>query len=112
MKTLFEQIIDGTLDSEKVFENSKVIAIKDKFPKAPVHLLIITKKVIPDLQSMQEEDLPLLQEVVKVAQQLAKKYNLTEGGYRLLSNNGAGAGQTIFHLHFHLLGGRPLGEMG
>ena len=113
MKTLFQKIIDRELPSETVYEDDQVIAIKDIAPKAPVHLLIIPKKVIPDIQSLTPEDYPLLGEVARVAQRLAKEYGLIEkGGYRLLTNNGEGAGQTIFHLHFHLLGGRALGEMG
>jgi histidine triad (HIT) family protein len=112
MKTIFEKIIDGELPGEKVYEDDKIVAIKDKFPKAPVHLLIITRKVIPDLQTMKEEDLPLIGEVVKVAQKLAKQFDLEEEGYRLLVNHGPDAGQTIYHLHFHLMGGRPLGPMG
>lgn len=110
-KTLFEKIIDGELPAKKVYEDERIIAIEDKFPKAPVHLLIIPKKVIKDLQSMEESDFPLLGEVVKVAQKLAKEFNLGEG-YRLIVNNGPQAGQTIFHLHFHLLGGHYLGGMG
>lgn len=112
MKTLFERIIDGELPAEKVYEDSQIVAIKDKYPKAPVHLLIITRKVIEDLQSVQPEDLPLMAEVVRVAQLLAKQFGVDEEGYRLLVNNGPDAGQEIYHLHFHLLGGRPLGAMG
>jgi histidine triad (HIT) family protein len=112
MKTLFEKIIDGDLPGEKVYEDDKIVAIKDKYPKAPVHLLLITRKVIPDLQSVQAEDLPLIADVVRVAQLLAKLFHVEEEGYRLLVNNGPDAGQTIDHLHFHLLGGRPLGPMG
>lgn len=112
MKTIFEKIIDEELPSEKVYEDDQILVIKDKYPKAPVHLLIITKKVIADIQSLKEEDLPLIGEVFRVAQQLAKEFNLEEGGYRLLVNNGPNAGQMINHIHFHLLGGRPLGPMG
>jgi histidine triad (HIT) family protein len=111
MKTIFEKIIDNELPGEKVYEDEKIVVIKDKHPKAPVHLLLIPKKVIPDLQSVKEEDLPLIGKIVQVAQKLAKELELEEG-YRLLVNNGPEAGQTIFHLHFHLLGGRPLGSMG
>lgn len=112
MKSVFQKIIDGELPSEKVFENTHLIAIKDISPKAPVHLLIIPKKEIKDIQSMQPEDFFLLQEVVLTAQKLAKEFGLLEsGGYRLVTNNGEGAGQTIFHLHFHLIGGQTLGEM-
>lgn len=112
MKTLFEKIIDGELPSDKVYEDDKIIAIKDKFPKAPVHLLIITKKVIPNIDSLAEEDLPLMGEVFRVAKQLAKEFGLQEDGYRVVVNNGPNAGQEVFHLHFHLLGGHPLSRMG
>lgn len=111
MKTIFQKIIDGELPSEKVYENEKILAIKDIHPIAPVHILIIPKKVISGLQEMGPEDFSLLGEVVLVAQLLAKEFNITKG-YRLLTNNGSGAGQTIFHLHFHLIGGRQLGAMG
>jgi histidine triad (HIT) family protein len=106
MKSLFEKIIDGELPAEKLYENDKLIVIKDIHPKAPVHLLIITKKKIHDLQSMQEEDFPLLGEVVKAAQKLARDLGLDQRGYRLLVNNGREAGQSIFHLHFHFLAGQ------
>lgn len=112
MKTIFEKIIDGELPSEKVYEDEQLIAIKDKYPKAPVHLLIITKKVIPDIQSMSQTDLSLLGEVFRVAKKLAQEFGVEKSGYRLLINNGPNAGQTIPHLHFHLLGGGPLGPMG
>lgn len=110
MTTIFGKIIKGELPSEKVFENERILAIKDLHPVAPVHLLIIPKKEIASLQALAPEDLPLLNEVVLVAQQLAKEFHIEEG-YRLLTNNGSQAGQTIFHLHFHLIGGRPLGAM-
>jgi len=107
LNTVFGKIIAGELPSEKVFENDRVIAIKDIAPVAPVHILIMPKKEIPDLQSLSQEDLSIIGEIVAVAQELAKKYGVTNG-YRLLTNNGKGAGQTVSHLHFHLIGGRPL----
>lgn len=110
MATIFEKIISGELPAEKVFENERIIAIKDINPAAPVHLLIVSKKVIPDIQSVKAEDLPLIGEMITVAQKLAKEFGITEG-YRLLTNNGRPAGQSIFHLHFHLLGGRTLGHL-
>lgn len=110
MSTLFGQIIAGTLPAEKVFENERILAIKDINPAAPVHLLIMPKKEIRSLQEATEEDLQLLPEIFEVAQQLAVKYGVADG-YRLLVNNGSSAGQTIFHLHFHLIGGRRLGAM-
>lgn len=108
--TIFGKIIKGELPADKVFENERILAIKDLHPKAPVHLLIMPKKEIEDLQSMAPEDLPLMAEIIAVAQKLAKEFNV-EKGYRLITNNGSDAGQIIFHLHFHLIGGRPLGSM-
>lgn len=111
MTTIFGKIIRGELPSEKVFENDRILVIKDIHPAAPVHLLIIPKKEIPNIQSVSPEDLPLLSEICAVAQQLAIQFGV-EKGYRLLTNNGADAGQMIFHLHFHLLGGKKLGGIG
>ncbi len=105
-KTIFARIIAGELPCEKVFENERILAIKDIHPVAPVHLLIMPKKEISSLQELKEEDLSLIGEIVFVAQELAKKFEIADG-YRLLTNNGEEAGQTVFHLHFHLIGGRP-----
>ena len=78
---------------------------------APVHILIMPKKEIPSLQEIEPHDLPLIGEIVEVAQKIAEERGITEG-YRLLTNNGPDSGQTIFHLHFHLIGGRVLGKLG
>lgn len=104
MTTIFSKIIKGELPSEKVFENENILAIKDLYPKAPVHLLIMPKKEIPNLQSLAPEDYAIVAEIVSVAQKLAKEFEIEEG-YQLLTNNGAKGGQVIFHLHFHLMGG-------
>jgi histidine triad (HIT) family protein len=111
MTTIFGKIIKGELPSEKVFENERILVIKDIHPAAPVHLLIMPKKEIPDIQSVTPEDLPLIAEIIKVAQELAVQFQV-EKGYRLLTNNGSQAGQIIFHLHFHLIGGKHLGPIG
>jgi histidine triad (HIT) family protein len=111
MSTVFGQIIAGKLPCTKVFENEHIIAFKDHAPVAPVHILIVPKKEISDLQSLQPEDYPLMMEVVRVAQLLAKEFDITDG-YRLITNNGSNAGQVVFHLHFHLIGGRKLGKLG
>jgi histidine triad (HIT) family protein len=110
MKSIFTKIIERELPADIVFENERIIAIKDIHPAAPVHLLIISKKEIPNLQSVSFEDLPLVAEMVEVSQHLAKEFGIADG-YRLLTNNGANAGQIIPHLHFHLLGGRHLGAI-
>jgi histidine triad (HIT) family protein len=109
--SIFKKIIDGELPAEKVFESETILAIKDKYPIAPVHILIMPKKEINSVQDMEEKDLHLMGEMVEVAQKLAKEFGI-EKGYRLLTNNGSNAGQTIFHLHLHLIGGKKLGPMG
>lgn len=111
MTTVFGRIIEGKLPCDKVFENDLVIAFKDIAPVAPVHILIVPKKEIPNLQSLLPEDYPLMIEVVKIAQQLAEEFQIADG-YRLLTNNGPNSGQVIYHLHFHLIGGRKLGALG
>ncbi len=108
--TIFGQIIEGKIPSEKVFENERILAIKDINPAAPIHVLIMPKKEIRSIQQASAEDLALLPEIFEVAQQLAEKFGIANG-YRLLTNCGPTAGQTIFHLHFHLIGGRRLGAM-
>lgn len=108
--TVFQKIIDGELPCDKVFENERIIAFKDIAPVAPVHILIVVKKPIKNIADIQASDAPLLGEVMLVAQTLAKEFHIEEG-FRLLTNNGSSAGQTIFHLHFHLIGGRHLGAM-
>jgi len=110
MSTVFSLIIQGKLPSKKVFENERILAIEDLYPVAPVHILIMPKKEIPNLQSVDPQDFSLIAEIVQVAQQLAEEKGISEG-YRLLTNNGPDAGQTIFHLHFHLIGGKVLGPM-
>lgn len=107
---VFSKIIKGELPADKVFENDRIIAFKDINPSAPIHILILPKKEIPDLQSVTPEDLPLIGEIVLIAQTLAELFDITHG-YRLLTNNGPAAGQTIPHLHFHLIGGRKLGAL-
>ncbi len=108
--TIFRKIIAKEIPADIVFENERIIAFKDIHPAAPVHLLIVPKKEIKDLQSLKPEDYPLLSEIVSVAQQLAIEFNIAEG-YRFITNNGPLGGQAVFHLHFHLMGGKQLGPL-
>jgi len=108
VSTVFGLIIEGKLPCTKVFENERILAIEDIHPVAPVHVLIIPKKAIKNVQSV--EDYALMGEIVAVAQKIAEEKGVEEG-YRLLTNNGPDAGQVIFHLHFHLIGGKVLGPM-
>ena len=109
-KTIFENIIDGTIPSDKVFENESIIAIKDIAPVAPVHLLIMPKKNIKNILAISNEDLPLIGEIIMVAKKLAQEFGV-DNGYRLLTNCGKAAGQTVYHLHFHLIGGVVMTHM-
>jgi len=110
MKNVFQKIIDGELPCNKVFENERIIAFKDIAPHAPIHILIVSKKAIPNLSQATKEDGPLLAEMLLVASDIAKQFGI-EDNFRLITNNGEEAGQTVFQLHFHLLGGKVLGEL-
>jgi histidine triad (HIT) family protein len=110
MSTIFGKIIQGDLPAEKVFESETILVIKDIAPKAPVHLLIIPKKEYKDFQSVPKEELSIVEEMAAIAQTLAEKFGVADN-YRLLTNIGTKAGQSVFHLHFHLIGGKLLGEM-
>ena len=111
MSTIFGKIIKGELPSEKVFEGPSLIAIKDIHPQAPVHILIIPKKEYASLQVIPKEELSILVDIADVAQILARKFGVADN-YRLVTNIGAEAGQSVFHLHFHLMGGKKLDPMG
>lgn len=110
MKNVFRKIIDGELPCDKVFENERIIAFKDIAPAAPVHILIVPKKELANISQISSEDAPLMMEVLQLANELAKKFKIEEG-YRLLTNNGSMAGQSVFQLHFHLIGGTHLGPV-
>lgn len=110
MSTVFGLIIQGKIPCTKVFENERILAIEDIHPVAPVHILIMPKKEIPNIHSLEPQDWPLIGEILEVAQKIAEEKGVSDG-YRLLTNNGPDAGQTIFHLHFHLIAGKVLGQM-
>ncbi|MBT3394156.1 MAG: histidine triad nucleotide-binding protein [Waddliaceae bacterium] len=111
MTTIFSKILDGEIPCDKVFENERILAFNDINPVAPVHILIIPKRRgIESLKGLNDGDTALVGEMVMVAKSLAEEYGVAEG-YRLLTNVGNHAGQAVYHLHFHLIGGRPLGPM-
>lgn len=111
MDCIFCKIIEGSIPSTKVFENDDVLAFKDITPQAPVHILIIPKKHIPTMNDVQEEDLPLIASIHAAAQQIAKQQGIAESGYRLVNNCGKDSGQIVFHIHYHLLGGKSMGSV-
>lgn len=106
---LFCKIVQKEIDSEFVYEDDQCIAIKDIAPATPTHLLIIPKKHIPSLDQVEIDDSALLGHMQLVAARLARQQGIADQGYRLLSNCGEGGGQAIFHLHYHLMGGKKLG---
>ena len=106
-KTLFEKIIDREIPADIVFEDEQCLAFRDISPQAPTHVLVIPKKPIPSVDALVEEDAALMGHLWKVIKKLAGELQLT-GGYRVVVNCGPDGGQTVDHLHFHLLGGRQL----
>lgn len=105
---IFCNIINGEIPSVKVYENEYVYAFNDISPVAPVHVLIIPKKHIETLNDLNSENVNLISEVYLAAAEIAKQLGVEKSGYRVVSNCGEAAGQTVFHIHFHLIGGRDL----
>ena len=105
---LFCHIAAKKTPSEMLFEDDRIIAIKDIIPQAPVHLLIIPKKHFSTILEIQEEDHEMIGSIFSVANHLAIEMDIDKSGFRLVVNCGAGAGQSVFHIHYHLLGGRPM----
>jgi histidine triad (HIT) family protein len=105
--TIFQKIIDKEIPADLLHEDDDCIALPDISPQAPVHVLIIPKQSLAKLQSATQADQALLGHLLLVANQLATQLNIADD-YRLVINNGAKAGQSVFHLHIHLLGGRVM----
>ncbi|NLX91953.1 MAG: histidine triad nucleotide-binding protein [Firmicutes bacterium] len=103
---IFCKIIRKEIPTELVYEDEKVIAFNDINPEAPVHILIIPKEHIPTLNDIGPEQKNLMGHILWTIKEIARMKNLQESGYRILTNCGTGAGQVVFHLHFHLLGGK------
>ena len=108
MDCIFCKIINKEIPAQIVFESEKVLAFKDVEPKAPVHILIVPKNHIPSLNHLELKDKELIGELFLVAQKIAREQKVAETGYRLIFNVGKDAGQTVDHLHLHLLGGKKL----
>ena len=107
MNCLFCKIIAGDIPSTKVYEDETVYAFRDIAPQAPTHILVVPKAHIEDCNGITAENSAVVAHIFEVIPQIAKAEGLT-GGYRVVSNCGADAGQTVFHLHFHILGGKEL----
>lgn len=107
MDCLFCKIVAGEIPSTKVFEDDKVLAFRDINPQAPTHILVIPKTHIPSVDGITEENSALVAHIFAVIPQIARAEGL-KNGYRVVSNCGQDAGQTVPHLHFHILGGKEL----
>jgi len=107
--TLFTKIINGDIPADIVYEDEHCFAIKDIAPKAPTHLLVIPKKPIPRLVDASAEDKALLGHMMLIVGEIAKKAGVDEA-FRVIINNGEGVGQTVFHLHLHILGNKKFSE--
>lgn len=108
-KTLFQRIIDREIPAKIAHEDESCVAIHDIHPQAPVHVLVIPKKPLARLGAAATEDESLLGHLLLTAAAVARQLGLAEGGYRVVVNNGRDGGETVPHLHVHVLGGRPLG---
>ena len=107
-ETIFSKIIRREIPADIVYEDDECLAFRDIQPQAPTHILIIPKKVIAGVQEATDDDAPLLGRLLVVARRIAEGQGVATGGYRLVINAGADGGQTVSHLHVHLLGGRAL----
>ncbi|PQJ95702.1 histidine triad nucleotide-binding protein [Chromatium okenii] len=106
--TLFSKIASGEIPADILYQDAEVVAFRDVSPQAPVHFLVIPRQPIPTLNAVQPEEATLLGKLFLVAAQVAAQEGIAESGYRTVVNCNAAAGQTVFHLHLHVLGGRPL----
>lgn len=106
---LFCGIVDGTIKANVIYQNDRLVAFKDISPKAPVHFLIIPRKHLVSVLDIEADDGALIGEIFQVAGRLARDHGVADSGFRVVVNSGADAGQSVFHLHYHLLGGRQMG---
>ena len=111
-ETIFSKIIRKEIPADIVYEDDDVLAFRDIAPQAPVHFLIIPKKLIPTVNDLTAEDEQVMGHLFTVASKLAKKHEVDESGYRLTVNCNAEGGQEVFHMHMHLMGGRRMRRMG
>tara|TARA_B110000196_G_C21006721_1_gene595760 strand:+ start:56 stop:397 length:342 start_codon:yes stop_codon:yes gene_type:complete len=108
MSTIFKQIINKEINADIVYENDNILCFKDISAQAPIHLLIIPKKEIRTINDIENYDKELIGEMFLAAKNIARKLNVNKKGYRLVINCNEDGGQTVFHLHMHLLAGRKL----
>jgi histidine triad (HIT) family protein len=109
---LFCKIVKGEVPSDKVYENENVLAFKDIYPQAKEHFLFIHKSHTKDIEELIDNDPSQITDIFKAISNFTKEHSLDQNSFRLVNNKGAMAGQSVFHTHFHLLGGEPLKTFG
>jgi len=105
---IFCRIIKGEIPAKKIFEDDQLLVIEDIAPVAPLHLLLLPKKHIVNALELDPADHPLIGHIFQTAARIVRENGMAEQGFRIVNNNNAGAGQSVFHIHFHLLAGRQL----
>ena len=105
---VFCRIVRGEFETPFVAENEHAVAFRDLHPQAPTHVLVVPRRHVSSLRDLNPDDAALTSALVTLAVEVARREGIIEGGYRVLTNDGPDAGQTVFHLHFHVLGGRPM----
>lgn len=109
---IFCKIIAGAIPSTRLYEDDLVVAFNDIAPVAPVHVLLVPRQHVASVAEMGEADEQVLTRLFAVARKLAKEKGIADSGFRIVTNTGPDSGQVVFHLHFHLIGGRTLGRIG
>jgi len=112
MDCIFCKIAEGSAPAKIIYQDENIIAFDDIFPKAPIHKLIVPRKHIATVNDIEPEDSNLIGDMVLIAKKIAKELNIDERGYRLLFNCNQDAGQVVYHIHLHLIGGRALMGFG
>lgn len=110
-ETIFSRIVRGDIPADRLYQDDLVTAFRDIQPQAPTHVLIVPNRIIPTLADVTADDEALLGRMIRVAARIAEDEGVAEDGYRLILNCRDHGGQEVYHLHLHLLGGRPLGPM-
>jgi histidine triad (HIT) family protein len=105
-RCLFCALVEGKVNANIVYQDDHVVAFKDIKPQAPVHLLLIPRKHLAGVLDIEPEDHALIGEIFQVASRLTREQGIADTGFRIVVNSGADAGQSVFHLHYHLIGGR------
>lgn len=110
-ETIFSKIVRKEIPTELLYQDELVTAFRDISPRAPTHILIVPNKLIPTVNDIEAEDEATMGRLFTVAKKLAQQEGIAQDGYRLIMNCNAHGGQEVYHIHMHLLGGRPLGTL-